>query len=101
MNLFECLVAERLRQIDATDLGADDRRQFVDGDRVVGRRFIRTVLVTRSIVATQDAHAFSPSAGGSVGSLAGTAMLRHVGIELRGFTPIRHAIVADHTYPTV
>ena len=38
VDLLEGLVAERLRQIDAADLRADDRRQLVDRDRVVRRR---------------------------------------------------------------
>ena len=62
VDLLEGLVAERLRQIDAADLGADDRRQLVDRDRVVRRRLIGAVLVARSVVATQDAHGRSPSA---------------------------------------
>ena len=36
VDLLEGLVAQRLREIDAADLRADDRRQLVDGDRVVG-----------------------------------------------------------------
>jgi len=35
MDFVEHAVAERLRQIDAADLAADDRRKLVDGDRVV------------------------------------------------------------------
>ena len=50
------LVAERLRQIDPADLGADDRRQLVDRDRVIGRRLIGEVLVTGSLVRTNRVH---------------------------------------------
>ena len=62
MDFLERLVAERLREIDAADLRADDRRQLVDRDRVVRRRLVGVVLVARSVVATQDAHGRSPSA---------------------------------------
>jgi hypothetical protein len=40
VDLVESTIAERLRQIDPANLTADNRGQFVDGDRVVSRRFI-------------------------------------------------------------
>jgi hypothetical protein len=60
VDLLERLVAQRLREIDTGDLRADDRRQLVDGDRLVSDRLIGAVLVARSVVASQDAHGRSP-----------------------------------------
>src|SRR5436309_2571863 len=56
VDLVERAVAERPRQIDPADLTADDRRQFVDGDRVVRRRLIGEVLVTGAIVRPDGIH---------------------------------------------
>ncbi len=38
-------VAQRLRQIDVADFGADDRRQFIDGDGFIRRRIVGDVFV--------------------------------------------------------
>jgi hypothetical protein len=46
MDFVERAVAERLRQVDPGDLAADDRRQLVDGDRIVRRLLVGDVLVT-------------------------------------------------------
>ena len=37
VDLVQLAVRQRLGEIDAGDLRADDRRQLVDGDRLVGR----------------------------------------------------------------
>ena len=54
MDLVGGLVAERLRQIDAADLGADDRRQLVERDRLVGGAVGLRVLVTRPAALVQS-----------------------------------------------
>ena len=40
VDLVHLPVAERARQIDPSDLAADDRGQLIDADRLVRRRFI-------------------------------------------------------------
>jgi hypothetical protein len=56
VELVEGAVAEWPRQVDAADLGADDRRQLLDGNRVVRRRLFGDVLITRSVVRTNGIH---------------------------------------------
>src|SRR5579872_355851 len=56
VNFLESLVTERLRQIDAPYLRADDRGELIDSDGVVGRRFIGGMLVARAAVTTQAGH---------------------------------------------
>src|SRR5262249_39132421 len=56
MDLVEGAVAERLREIDPADLTADDRRQLVDRYRVVRRRHVGDMLVTRPVVRTDGIH---------------------------------------------
>src|SRR5689334_5873129 len=56
VDLVERAIAERLRQIDAGDLAADDRRQLVDGDRVIWRRLVGEMLVTRTVVRPDGIH---------------------------------------------
>ena len=45
MDLVLLAVAQRLAEIDAGDLGADDRRQLVDGDGLVGRAVVAVVTI--------------------------------------------------------
>ena len=40
MDFVHRSVGQRFCEIDAIDLRADDRRELVDADRLVGRRFI-------------------------------------------------------------
>ena len=51
VDLVEGAVAERLGQVDAADLAADDRRQFVDGDRVVGAALVGDMLDAGAVAA--------------------------------------------------
>src|SRR5436190_21316561 len=54
VHFLELLIAERARQVDAADLGADMRRQLPDLDRLVGhRRFL--LDPTRSTIARKQA----------------------------------------------
>src|ERR1700739_4156217 len=60
VDFLERLVAQWLRQGNAADLRANDRRQLIDRDRVVWRRVVGVVFVARSVVATQGAHGRPP-----------------------------------------
>ncbi len=53
MDLVLLAVRERLAEIDAAQFRADDRRQLVDGDRLVRRAFIRFVADTRAGIGVQ------------------------------------------------
>jgi hypothetical protein len=55
MQLVLLAVRQRLGEIDAGDLRADDRRQLVDGDGLVGRSFIGDVPIARAILAGERA----------------------------------------------
>src|SRR5207244_13136197 len=55
------LVGDEPADVDAGDLGADDRRQFVDGDGLVGRGIASLMLVARPLLACERAHDVSPS----------------------------------------
>jgi hypothetical protein len=51
MDLVERPVTERLRQVDPIDLGADNRRQLVDRDRVVRARILSNIFDAGTIAA--------------------------------------------------
>jgi len=51
VQLVDLAVAERLRQVDPVDLGADDRRQFLDRNCIVRPRVIGGVFDPRSVAA--------------------------------------------------
>jgi hypothetical protein len=51
MDFVDRAVAERLRQVDAADFTADDRRQLVDGDRVVRPGIFTDILDAGTIAA--------------------------------------------------
>ena len=53
VQLVVLAVAERLAEVDAVDLRADDRRQLVDGDGLVRRAFVGRVPVAGAGVAAQ------------------------------------------------
>ena len=60
MDLVDRLVAERARQVDAAHFGADDRRQFVDSDRVKRGRLVARMLVAGAVSLAHQAHRRSP-----------------------------------------
>jgi hypothetical protein len=53
MDFVDCAIAERLRQVDATNLASDDRRQLVDSDRVVRPGIFADILDAGTIAAAQ------------------------------------------------
>ena len=52
VQLVDGLVAERPAEVDATHLRAEDRREFVDGDALVGKLIARDVLVAGAGIAS-------------------------------------------------
>src|SRR3954467_4287404 len=56
MDLVHGAVGQRAREIDAGDLGADDRRQLLDADGLVRLALAGNVPVARSLLAGQRAH---------------------------------------------
>src|SRR5580700_1900174 len=80
MDLVQRAVAERLRQIDAADLRADDRRQLVDADGVVRRAGLGGMFVPRTIVAAHRIHHGFPSRKAAIfGSAVSAARCSAVG----------------------
>jgi hypothetical protein len=61
MDLVHCAVGQRFCKVDAADLGADDRRELVDADRLVGQRVAGHVPIARAILAAERTHE-APSA---------------------------------------
>src|SRR5882757_7065067 len=53
MDLVLLAVGKRPAEIDAADLRADDRRQLVDGDGLVGRALVRLRTDAGALVAAQ------------------------------------------------
>jgi hypothetical protein len=56
VELVEGAVAERPRQVDSANLGANDRGQLVDRDRVIRRRCFGDVFVSRPAIRTNGIH---------------------------------------------
>ena len=63
MDLVHGAVRQRAREINAGNLGADDRRQFLDADGLVRLGLAGDVPVARSLLAGQRAHGRPPMAG--------------------------------------
>src|SRR6476619_3520108 len=61
MDLIYCAVGQRFCEVDAADLGADDRRELVDADRLVGHRVAGHVPIARTVLAAERTHG-APSA---------------------------------------
>ena len=55
------VIRDQPADVDAGDLGADDRRQPVDGDGLIGRTVLGDVPIARPLLARERTHRASSS----------------------------------------